>query len=77
LLSTIARLTTRSELQKRGGDAVHVRIDDAMEIAQEKGTDVVALSDALSALATFDERMSQVGDPLVSAMMNRMLSADA
>jgi len=46
--------------QKRGGDLVRVTIDDAREIAQEKGADLVALSDALSALATFDPRMSQV-----------------
>jgi RNA polymerase sigma factor (TIGR02999 family) len=46
--------------QKRGGDAVRVTIDDAMEIAQDKEPDLVALSDALSALATFDGRMSQV-----------------
>lgn len=46
--------------QKRGGDVMRVTIDDAHDIAQEKGADVVALSDALSALATFDPRMSQV-----------------
>ena len=46
--------------QKRGGDVVRVTIDDANEIAQEKGADLVALSDALSALATFDARMSHV-----------------
>ena len=46
--------------QKRGGGVVRVTIDDAREIAQEKGADLVALSDALSALATFDPRMSQV-----------------
>jgi RNA polymerase sigma factor (TIGR02999 family) len=46
--------------QKRGGDAVQVCIDDVAEIAHEKGTDLVALSDALSELATFDPRMSQV-----------------
>ena len=46
--------------QKRGGDVVRVTIDDAREIAQEKGADLVALSDALSVLATFDPRMSQV-----------------
>ena len=45
--------------QKRGGDAVRVTID-AMEIAQDSSADLVALSDALSALATFDPRMSQV-----------------
>src|SRR5262245_42830104 len=46
--------------QKRGGDAVHVTITEAIEVAQDSGTDLVALSDALSALAAFDERMSQV-----------------
>jgi len=46
--------------QKRGGDAVHVTIDEAMEVTQDKGADLVALTDALSALATFDLRMSQV-----------------
>lgn len=46
--------------QKRGGDAVRVTIDDAMEIPQDKSADLVALSDALSTLATFDPRMSQV-----------------
>ena len=46
--------------QKRGGDVMRVTIDNVEDIAQEKGADVVALSDALSALATFDQRMSQV-----------------
>jgi RNA polymerase sigma factor (TIGR02999 family) len=46
--------------QKRGGDAVHVTLDHAPEIAQEDGLDLVALNDALAALATFDPRMSQV-----------------
>jgi len=46
--------------QKRGGDAVRVRIDDVTEIAQDASADLVVLSDALSALATFDTRMSQV-----------------
>ena len=46
--------------QKRGGDMMRVTIDNAEDIAQEKGADLVPLSDALSALATFDQRMSQV-----------------
>jgi RNA polymerase sigma factor (TIGR02999 family) len=45
--------------QKRGGDVVRVTIDEA-EVAQEKSADLVALSDALSVLATFDPRMGQV-----------------
>ena len=38
---------------------VRVTIDNAEDIAQENGADLIALSDALSALATFDPRMSQ------------------
>jgi len=37
-----------------------VTVDDAAEIAQKKDADLVALSDALSSLAAFDDRMSQV-----------------
>ena len=46
--------------QKRGGGAVHLNLDDVQELADSKEHDVVALSDALSGLATFDARMSQV-----------------
>lgn len=41
------------ERQKRSGDAVRVTID-AIEIARDNSADLVALSNALSALATFD-----------------------
>jgi RNA polymerase sigma factor (TIGR02999 family) len=46
--------------QKRGGDVVLVALDDAQDVGQQKGADVVALSDALTALAAVDPRMSQV-----------------
>ena len=46
--------------QKRGGGAMRVTLSDAEGIVHESGLDVVALNDALSALATFDPRMSQV-----------------
>ena len=46
--------------QKRGGDAIHVTLGDVVEIAEEKQADLVALSDALTALASFDARMSQI-----------------
>jgi RNA polymerase sigma factor (TIGR02999 family) len=46
--------------QKRGGGAVHVNLDDAQELPDLKEHDLVALNDALSGLATFDARMSQV-----------------
>ena len=46
--------------QKRGGGAVHVSFDDVQELPDLKERDLVALSDALSTLATFDARMGQV-----------------
>jgi RNA polymerase sigma factor (TIGR02999 family) len=46
--------------QKRGGDVVLVALDDAHDVGQQRGVDVVALSDALTALAAVDLRMSQV-----------------
>ena len=46
--------------QKRGGGAVQVSLDDVPELPDSKEHDLVALSDALSGLATFDARMSQV-----------------
>lgn len=45
--------------QKRGGGAVHVNLDDVPELPDSKPHDLVALSDALSGLATLDSRMSQ------------------
>ena len=61
--------------QKRGGDAVRVTIDDA-EVAQEKGADLVALSDALSALTTFDPRMGQVVELRFFGGLNVQETAD-
>ena len=46
--------------QKRGGDAVHVSLDEAMIVPREPGPDLVALDEALKTLATFDARKSQV-----------------
>ena len=47
--------------QKRGGGAVHVNLDDVQALLPDsKERDLVVLSDALSGLATFDSRMSQV-----------------
>jgi RNA polymerase sigma-70 factor (ECF subfamily) len=46
--------------QKRGGGAVHLNLDEVQRLPDAKDHDVVALSDALSGLATFDARMSQV-----------------
>jgi RNA polymerase sigma factor (TIGR02999 family) len=50
----------RRHRHKRGGDVVLVALDEAQDVGQATGADLVALSDALTALATFDPRMSQV-----------------
>jgi RNA polymerase sigma-70 factor (ECF subfamily) len=46
--------------QKRGGGAVRVTFDDALAVTQEPGQDLVALDDALEALATVDARKARV-----------------
>lgn len=45
---------------KRGGDAPQFSLDEAMGIIDEKDIDLVALDDALKALAETDERKSRV-----------------
>ena len=46
--------------QKRGGGAKQVTFTRALEVAEGQPTDVVALNDALEALAAVDERTSRV-----------------
>jgi RNA polymerase sigma factor (TIGR02999 family) len=46
--------------QKRGGGAQKVSLDEALVVAREPGEDLVALDDALNALAAFDARKAQV-----------------
>jgi RNA polymerase sigma-70 factor, ECF subfamily len=46
--------------QKRGGEGARVSFDDALVVTDEPRQDVVALDDALEALARFDERKSRV-----------------
>ena len=46
--------------QKRGGDAVQVSLGDVVVGSRERSADLVALDDALNALATTDERASRV-----------------
>jgi len=50
----------RRDRLKRGGDVMLVPIEDASDIGRERDADLVALDDALTALAAFDSRMSQV-----------------
>src|SRR3954447_21160054 len=46
--------------QKRGGDATQVTFDEGLALTNEPRQDLVALDDALEALASFDERKSRV-----------------
>jgi RNA polymerase sigma factor (TIGR02999 family) len=46
--------------QKRGGGVSALSLDEAPSVCSEPGADLVALDDALKALATVDERKSKV-----------------
>ena len=46
--------------QKRGGEVEKVTLDEALVVAVEPSQDLVALDDALEALAKFDARKSRV-----------------
>jgi RNA polymerase sigma factor (TIGR02999 family) len=45
---------------KRGGDALQVSLTEAKAFAVDRGSDLVALNEALTALAKLNHRMSQV-----------------
>jgi RNA polymerase sigma-70 factor, ECF subfamily len=46
--------------QKRGGPAPRLSLDEALVVASEPRAELIALDDALNALAQFDERKSRV-----------------
>jgi len=46
--------------QKRGGGGIRVTFDERLALAKEDGPDLVAINDALDALARVDERKSRV-----------------
>src|SRR5262245_33911718 len=46
--------------RKRGGEFVQVSLAEAMVIPQRRGADLIALDDALNALAAMDKRKSEV-----------------
>ncbi len=50
----------RRRFRKRGGGAQAVTLDEALVVAPARGPDLVALDDALEALATFDQRKARV-----------------
>src|SRR5262245_31216242 len=45
---------------KRAGGKTFVAFDESIEIAEKRGIDLIALDDALAALAELDERQAQV-----------------
>ena len=45
---------------KRGGGSPHVMLDEELLVSREPRADLVALDDALNALAAIDQRKSQV-----------------
>jgi RNA polymerase sigma-70 factor (ECF subfamily) len=50
----------RRGFAKRGGDALRVPLDDVLLVAQARGTEVLALDEALDALALIDGRKGRV-----------------
>jgi RNA polymerase sigma factor (TIGR02999 family) len=50
----------RRGLTKRGGDVVSVALDEALLAARSRGVDVLALDEALQALASMDPRKCRV-----------------
>lgn len=45
---------------KRGGEARHISIEEALDVSDERGADVIALDDALNELAKLNQRQSRV-----------------
>ncbi len=45
---------------KRGGDVIKLSLDAALNYGKERAAEIVALDDALEALAAFDERKSHI-----------------
>lgn len=45
---------------KRGGEARHIALEDAISLSDEPDIDLLALDEALKQLATFDEQQSKI-----------------
>jgi RNA polymerase sigma factor (TIGR02999 family) len=48
------------DASKRGGGEIHLALDDALEEAETQDADLIALDEALTGLAEFDPRQSNV-----------------
>ncbi|HKQ75473.1 MAG TPA: sigma-70 family RNA polymerase sigma factor [Blastocatellia bacterium] len=56
----LVEFARRRQQFKRGGESHQVSIEEALEFGQDQGADVVALDDALTALAKLNLRQSRV-----------------
>lgn len=65
------------QARKRGGSAERVVLDEAMAAGQERLTDLVAVDEALTALAEVDERKSKVVELRFFAGLNEDEIAEA
>lgn len=50
----------KRKADKRGGDAIHVTLNEATNVAHEQAANVVALDDALKSLEAIDSRQSEI-----------------
>jgi RNA polymerase sigma factor (TIGR02999 family) len=48
------------QAEKRGGEVAKLSLDEAIEIADQREVDLIALDDALDALAQLDEQQSRI-----------------
>jgi RNA polymerase sigma factor (TIGR02999 family) len=56
----LVEFARRQGAQKRGGEVQRVSLDESLVVYGERGADLVALDDALQALAAIDARRSRV-----------------
>lgn len=50
----------KHQASKRGSGAIKLALDEALDMADEKAAELIALDDALKALAVFDEQKSKI-----------------
>ena len=50
----------KHQASKRGSGAIKLALDEALDMADEKAAELIALDDALSALAAFDAQKSKI-----------------
>jgi RNA polymerase sigma factor (TIGR02999 family) len=63
--------------EKRGGDVNKVPLDEALVVSEEHSTEMLALDEALTNLASFDQRKSRIAELRFFAGMTVDETADA